>query len=339
MSLSKRAWLKIFAAVSTTVVLVVGGLLWWLLRVEDIPDELEQPGDPSTIDIPGVGAQPPLRVAELAGSTVFFVHIGIQNWESEEGRALNRALNRWEFPDTTTGYIIFDAQGLGFLKDGATKYMDAFGNETRFPIYGDFEGQFREVFKLPQGHHGFVVLAPDGTIDLRHSGGFSTPQELADVAKRLGAREPEPGPEPPDFAVAGLNPQVCARTPCALIFLDRPIATRDVPGVDDGFEGEDEERWKQEKIPAVRMVSAAVNLRLGEAAKGVIVGDVTGFEFDGWTVVPEASELRTAFEIEPETSTMLVIAGGTVALRQSGTIPMYRFGAVSDALGVEFEFE
>ena len=169
----RKRWLRIGGAVGALMVVLAGATAWAFLHVEDIPEELETPGDPASIEIPGVGSQPRLVVKDLQGAQAFFVSVGIQSWKSEDGRRLNRALNRWVLPEQTQGFIVFDAEGLGFLQESAGKYMDVFGKETRFAMYGDFEGVVRDVFKLPQGHHGFVVLGPDGEIQLRKVGGVA----------------------------------------------------------------------------------------------------------------------------------------------------------------------
>ena len=95
----KLRWLLIAAAV---VVLPAGASAWYLLRVEDIPESLPPVElDPAAIEIAATGDGPPLRVADLKGKTSFFVLVGAQTGKSAEGERLNRALNRWVYPDTT----------------------------------------------------------------------------------------------------------------------------------------------------------------------------------------------------------------------------------------------
>ena len=81
------------ALVAVVLLLVGGGA--WLFRVEDIPDVLPPvQGDPAAITIPPLHSEPPLQLGSLAGKTAFFVVVGAQTGESDEGEALNRALNR-----------------------------------------------------------------------------------------------------------------------------------------------------------------------------------------------------------------------------------------------------
>jgi hypothetical protein len=319
------------------VVTVAGVGAWKIFGVEDIPEELEEIGDPSSIAITGVGSQPALEIAKLRGKTAFFVWVGVQSWGSEEGRKLNRALNRWILPESSVGFVVFDAEGLGFLQEKSNEYMEAFGQETRFPIYGDFEGQFRGVFKLPQGHHGFVVMGPEGDVLMRHSGGFQSDAELDEVRELLGGTEPEPGPPVPEFTLGELSREACETKPCALLFLGEPVAKRDVPGIDDGFEGEEEQEWAQMKKPAVRMAQRATALPLGDAALGAIVGRTEGLDYEGWTRVDEAPEVAQAFGVAPGETVWIVLRDGRVAFREAGLVQYYKVSLFADAVGVEFD--
>jgi hypothetical protein len=328
-----------------TVVIALGGATvtlaavgaWTLLRVEEIPAELEPMGDPDAIAIPGVGEQPALEVAALRGKTAFFVWVGLQSWGSEEGRTLNRALNRWVLPESTAGFIVFDAQGLGFLQEKSAQYMDAFGQETRFPIYGDFEGQFRDVFKLPQGHHALVVIGPDGEVLMRHSGGLQEATEIDAVRTMLGAVEPEPGPPVPPFELGPLDPEACAAKPCALLFLGEPVARTEIPDIDGGFEGEDEARWAQMKKPAIRMAARALKLPLRDAALGAIVGHTEGLDYAGWTRVDQAPDVAQAFGVAPGTTAWIVLRDGRIAFREEGLVQFYKLALFADAMGIEFD--
>lgn len=320
------------------MVLVVAGLAYRLLRVDDIPETLEAPADPATLVIDGVGEQPPLRLAQLRGSTAFFVFVGIRSFDGEEGRALNRALNRWVYPEGAKGFIIFDAEGFGFLKSKSADYMERFAAEARFEMYGDFEGAFRNVFKLPRGHHGLVVLDADGGIAMRHSGGLQTEDELAKLRELLGATEPAPGPSVPEFSAAGLSDQTCATQPCALIFVDRAVALSEIPWVDGGFEGDEKARWKQVTTPRIRNISVALGLELHDKARGLIVGPLLGVELaPGWEQLDQALELREAFEVAADGSAMLILRDGRVAYRNDAIVPFYDVGRVSDLLGVELK--
>jgi len=318
----------------------LGGTLWWLLRPEPIPATLEQTEDPVSLSIPGIGEQPTLDAALMEGKTTFFVFVGIQSWSGDEGKMINRALNRWTLPEHVQGFIVFDAEGLGFLADKADEYMQRFGGETRFPMYGDFQGSFREVFKMPRGHHGLVVVDPEGEVTLRKSGGTQDPGEVDEIRALLEAEEPPPGPDVPTFELGAASRDACARTPCALMFLGNPVARGDIPGIDDGFEGEDEQEWAQMQRPAVRNVSSALKLKLQGAGIGVIAGEVDGLEMPpGWSVTDDDAGVREAFGVEPGATSFLVLRDGRVAFRGDGVIPFYELGRVSDLLGVEFEFE
>jgi hypothetical protein len=324
------------AVVGATATLAAVGA-WSFLRVEDIPAELEPVGDPDDIAFPGVGSQPALEVAKLRGKTAFFVWVGIQSWGSDEGRKLNRALNRWILPESTVGFVVFDAEGLGFLQEKSAQYMEAFGQETRYPIYGDFEGQFRKVFKLPQGHHGFIVIGPDGDVLMRRSGGMQDAAQLDEVRQLLGGEEPEPGPPVPQFELGPLDSGSCADKPCALLFLGEPVSRTDIPDIDGGFEGEDEARWAQMKKPAVRMAGSALRLPLQHEARGAIVGRTEGLDYPGWTRVDEAPAVAEAFGIAPGTTVWIVLRDGRVAFRREGVAKYYELALFADEIGVEFD--
>ncbi len=332
--------LKIVGIALALLAAATGGLLWWLLRADEIPATLEVAEDPMTQSIPGIGSQPTLDAALMKDKTTFFVFVGIQSWTSDEGKPINRALNRWTLPDNAQGFIIFDAEGLGFLAEKSEEYMERFGGETRFPMYGDFEGAFRQVFKMPQGHHGFVVVSPQGTVTMRKSGGAQPGPELDEIRTLLEAEEPPPGPAVPEFELGPLSKTACANKPCALVFLGDPVGRTDIPGVDDGFEGEDEAKWGQMQKPGVRNVGSALKLEIADAGLGAISGQVKDLEFpDGWSVVEQDAAVRDAFGIEPGTTSFLVLRDGEVAFRGDGVIPMYELGRISDLLGVEFDFE
>lgn len=319
---------------------MLGGGLWWFLRAEDIPEELEAHEDPAVLTIPGIGDQPTLDAALMNGKTTFFVFVGIQSWTGDEGRSLNRALNRWTLPEEVQGFIVFDAEGLGFLAEKSEEYMKRFGNETRYPMYGDFAGAFRQVFKMPRGHHGFVVVGPDGAVKLRKSGGAEDEAALTEIRELLGAQEPPPGPAVPEFSLGPATKAACAEKPCAIVFASQSVARADIPGIDDGFEGEDEEEWAQMQRPAIRNVNSALKLKLEGAGQGVVVGSLENLELPpGWTVVEDDAEARAALGVEPGADVFLVLRDDTIAFRGEGVIPFFEMGRVSDLVGVEFDFE
>ena len=226
--------------------------------------------DPTEIVIEGLGDQPTLRLAELKGHHAFFVLVGAHSAKSKEGEEINRALNRWIYPEGTTGYIIGDAEGFGLLRDKITKIMGNFAEEVRFPLYVDFEGVFMQTFKLPKGHHALVVLGPDGEPLFRHSGGVEG-AGIDEVRELLGAQEPPPGPEPPAFSLGPLDHERCAQRTCAIAFLGEPVEQADVPGIEGGFAGDDDEGFERMRNPSVRIVRTLLPTRL-EEADGVIVG-------------------------------------------------------------------
>jgi hypothetical protein len=328
---------RIGIVVVAALALLLGGGAW-LLRVEDIPDELPPiQGDPAAIAIPPSGSEPPLELAKLGGKTAFFVVVGPQTGDSKEGQALNRALNRWELPKETVGYIIGDAEGFAMFQDRIAKIMKHFASEMRYPLYVDFEGSFVNTFGLAKGHHGFVVMGPDGSVIERRSGGAEG-EDLAAIRELLGAREPEVGPPAPEFAVGDLDRASCSDgTPCALVFLGHDVAVADVPGVPDGFDGEDEEKFAKLRDPSIRMVSNASKAKL-EHAKGVIIGRVTGVELETWQQVEDAPDVRKIFGIGADEAAIVVIDDqGRVAVQERGLVPIYKWGRVADILGVELD--
>ncbi len=321
------------------IVLLLAGGGAWLFRVEDIPDELPPvQGDPASIHIPALADGPPLTVASLAGKTSFFVVVGAQSGDSKEGEALNRALNRWVYPDTTVGYIVGDAEGFEVFRDRVVKIMEYFGAEMRYPVYIDFQGAFLNTFQLPKGHHGFVVLGPDGSVLMRKSGGIEK-DDLAEVQAMLGAAEPDESKPVPAISIGALELASCTDGhACAIVFLGRDIARKDVPGIDDGFEGEDDELHRQMQDPAVRFVSTIAKMEMKDAT-GVVVGRVSGVELPTWTLVDEAPDARAAFGLAPGDSAIVIIVDGRVQLHRTGIVRMYEWGRISDLLTVEIKEE
>ena len=124
------------AGIALALFMAVGaGLIWWLLRADDIPATLEAAEDPMTLSIPGIGSQPTLDAGLLKDKTTFFIFVGIQSWTSDEGKPVNRALNRWTLPSGAQGFIIFDSFGpetynefaadmTGWLAEGKVKYKE-----------------------------------------------------------------------------------------------------------------------------------------------------------------------------------------------------------------------
>lgn len=336
----RRRWLKLAATIVGLLVVVAGVAAWRLFRVEDIPDELPQM-EVETVDltVESLTGDPPLHLGEANGKTTFIVVIGPGGGgdNKKEGQALNRALNRWIFPDTTQGFIVADAEGAGLFSGMVEDFVRFFEKESRFPIYVDFEGEVIKTFKLVKGHHGFVVLGPEGQVLMRQSGGLegAALDELRDV---LGAQEPPTPEAAPDFAVGPLNARSCDPRPCAIIFLGDTVARTDVPGVEDGFDGDREEGFAQIDKPHVRLAATAMKMDL-QGAPGVLVGEVSGLHElpkMGWTQVDDAPQARAAFGLEPDDTAFIVVdREGRLAFCAVGLVPMYKWGTAADLLGAE----
>lgn len=309
----------------------------WLLRVEDIPDELPAvQGDPLALTIPPVGAQPPLELARLAGKTAFFVVISPQNFR--EGRELNHALHRWTFPPHTVGYVVGDVEGMGAFGSQIAEAMERLGDEMRYPVYADFEGVFARTFGLAKGHHGFVVLGPDGTVLERRSGSAEA-DELERIRVLLGAEEPAPGPAAPQFSVLDLDRDSCSQgTPCALVFLAREVARTDVPKIPGGYDGDDEGRRERMHDPSIRLVATVMAAKL-DRARGVLVGRVKDLELPrGWQQVDDDAALRSSFGVGAQDAAIVVIdEAGRIAIDERGLVPLYKRDRVADVIGVDFE--
>lgn len=304
-----------------------------VLRVEDIPEQLavmEQ--TPDTIVLDSLSEAPNLALAEQRGVTSFYVIVGMRT-PKKEGVTLNRALNRWQYPDDVKGYIVADAEGAGYFRSMARKMVDFFRKEARFPIYVDFDGAMLRVFKLPKGHHGFVVIGPDGEVLVRRSGGLDG-DALDALRKTLRAELPPPPPPAPAFSIGELDNESCADEPCAIIFLGKPVRRTEIPGIDDGFDGDTEAGFAQLNQPAIRLAASALKMDLA-GAHGVVVGDVD-LPIEGWTIVPEAPDARAAFGLQPhDTAFVVVDTAGDLALKAVGLVPMYQWGEAADLLGAE----
>jgi hypothetical protein len=334
---SRRA-LKL-ALIALGLLVMVGAVgAWRIFRVDDVPEELPpMERSPDDIVLKSMTDAPDLALAELRGKTVFLVVVGAQSGKNREGQPLNRALNRWRYPDSTVGFIVADAEGVGFLAGMVEDYVAFFAKESRFPIYVDFEGITLETFKLAKGHHGFVVLGPDGSVLERRSGGMPI-EELDALRERLGAEEPPAPPPAPAFAIGGLDVSSCSPRACAIIFLGAPVRRDQIPGIEDGFDGERDEAFALLSKPEVRLAATALKMDL-QGAPGVLVGDVSGLHElpeRGFTHVAEAAEARAAFGLEPTDTAMVIVdAEGRLAFKRVGFIPMYEWGTAADLLGAE----
>ena len=327
------------ALIALGLLVMVGGVgAWRIFRVEDVPEELPpMERSPDDIMLASMTDAPDLELAALRGKTVFLVVVGPQSGKNREGQALNRALNRWIYPESTVGFIVADAEGVGFLAGMVEEYVEFFAKESRFPIYVDFEGITLETFKLAKGHHGFVVIGPDGEVRERRSGGMEG-AELDALRELLGAEEPPEPPPAPDFKLGDLDTSSCSPRACAIIFLGAPVRRDQIPGIEGGFDGEREEAFALLSKPEVRLAATALKMDL-KGAPGVLVGDVADLDElpgRGFAHVPEAAEARAAFGIEPTDTAMVIVdAQGRLAFKRVGFIPMYEWGSAADLLGAE----
>lgn len=331
---------KTLLALLLVAVAIAGGALWWTTRTEPIPEELEEveEEDRRAVEIPGLRGQAPLDLAALEGERVVFIVIGTWSARSPEGEATNRALSRWVLPEGTRGFVIADAGGMGLFAERIEKTMTSYAAEVRFPLYVDYDGVFVETFKLPKGHHGLVVLDEAGDILERHSGGLEG-EALEDLREVLGAREPPPGPPMPPLKAGGLDLEACAGTTCALVFIgDDGVKRADIPGIrPGGFEGDDDARLAQMRVPAVRAVTLARKMKLA-STRGAFIGDIDPeISSEGWERLDTeaGAQAREALGIGEDETALVVFDHGREAMRETGLIPLHAWGRLADLLGIE----
>ncbi len=331
-----RARKKVLYAIGgllVVILMVAGAWGWQVLRVEDIPEELgtmERSPDEVVLSAGGQGAN--LHLVDLRGHTSVIVFEGVQSMRSEQGKEVNRALNRWVLPESTKGYIAWDGEGMRIFEEKAQKFVGFFAQELRFPIYVDWDGELVDVFKLVKGHHGLIVLGPEGEVLMRHSGGLSG-QPLEELRELIGAQEPPP-PEPaPPFSLAGLDNDSCWGNACMFVFLGKGVARTDIPWIEEGFEGTRTECFERMRRPEIRLAASAMRVPIVKS-KGVLVGEATDLRLKGWEVVPDDAEARKAFGLEPEDSALVVIdKEGRMSFRKSGFIPIYEWTLAVDVTG------
>lgn len=337
--------LKIGLAAAAAALVFGGVQVWRATRVESIPAALDPlppvPADRASTGtayvVPGTGDAPDLRLSDHAGKTVFLVVEGMASMRSGEGRTLGRALNRWVLPDTTVGFMVGDAEGLGVFRTKAAEFVGAMGAEFRFPLYVDFEGVTTDRFKLPKGHSGLVILDPDGQVALRHSGAFE-PADLHRVAELLGAEEPKPGEPAPAFTIGPLTRERCGGYTCVLAFLGRDVRREEVPGVEGGYAKKGDEARAHLSRPEIRLASAVAKLELAgdRSTRGVLVGRVDGVPLDGWESVTADPDLGTPFGIGPDETAVIVIdPQGRLVYDARGVIRMYQWDRIAELLGVD----
>lgn len=331
---TRKTFFKLLGGLVIVVAIGLGVWAWMALRVEEIPDELAtMERSPDELVVPSLGDTPDLRVAHMRGERSFIVLEGIQSMRAEQGKEVNRALNRWVLPDTTKGYIVYDAQGMRVFEDKVRRFTeDFFAQEVRYPLYADFDGETLDVFKLIKGHHGLVVLDENGEVLMRHSGGFKA-DELDELREMLGAQEPPEPPPAPQFAAADLTQDSCKQKPCLFLFLGKKVARTDIPWIEDGFEGNRTDSFERMHRPEIRLAASAMQVPI-KKSHGVIFGDLQGLEPEGWRILPDEPSLREAFGIEAGQSALVVIdTQGRLAFKETEFIPMYRWTLAIDITG------
>ncbi|MCH9680048.1 MAG: hypothetical protein K0V04_01340 [Deltaproteobacteria bacterium] len=333
MASRRKKILLTLGAIVLLVASVLGYWAWITFHVDDIPDELPaMERSPSELVVSSLGHGDDLAFSTLRDQTSVIVFEGIQSMRSEQGKQVNRALNRWTLPETTKGYIVWDGEGMRLFEEKASKFLGFFAEELRFPIFVDFDGELVDIFKLVKGHHGLIVLDPQGQVLMRHSGGLDD-DHLEELRTLLGAAEPpEPEPAPP-FTLAGLDNASCNGKACLFIFVGKKVVRGDIPWIENGFEGTRTECFERMHRPEIRLAASAMRVPIKQS-HGVVVGDVEGLELEGWKVAPDDLAARQAFGFEPEDSGLVVIDDkGRMVFRETGFIPMYRWTLAVDPTG------
>ncbi|MCA9683666.1 MAG: hypothetical protein KC457_15805 [Myxococcales bacterium] len=347
-----RKGLKIVGLALGVVILGLGTAAWSMLRVEEIPEELEQL-DPEVaiadLTLSAQGPMPAVRLGDLKGKKVFLLIEGRESMSGGEGRLLRRALHRWVLPEDVLGYSVGEAPAGAAVMKGKieNEFVGPMRDELRWPIYVDFGGDMSGAFSLPQGHLGLVILDEQGEVLLRHAGDADE-AKIEEIRVALGASEPEPGPPAPAFTLGELDAQRCAEQRCVLVFLDETVARSDIPGLKEGgFEGDMQASFKQIKKPSVRLASILAG-DWGEQRKehedelqaiaGVVVGEGVGWEVEGWPFVAdegEAAAVRGLFGIAEGQAAMVIIDHGKQAFVAEGRIPFWKLSLAADVLGLE----
>jgi hypothetical protein len=335
--------LRRIALVLVILVLGILGAIAWMLRsrAEPIPDALPAidaaEADPQKLVIPGGGGLPDLKLADLKGKTVYMIVEDRESMAAKESSAMSRAMARWKYPDDVVGYAIGDTEGFGLLRSKIEEIVGPMRPELRLPLYLDFEGAATKTFKLPRGHAGLVIIDKTGAVAYRHSGPMK-PDEIEQVRGLLGA-EPLPTPPAPAFNVGGLDNAACKGKTCVLVFLSAPVARKDIPGGKQGFDGDMDESTKQFAKPDIRLAGIVVDsdAKLDpDKVAGRLVGAIEGAELKRWQAVPEAAAAREAFGVPPNESALVVIdPEGDLAMLERGRVQMYKFGVLSELIGVE----
>jgi len=341
-------WKKI-AIVAGVLVLSAVGYGAWMMRsqAEDIPETLATVDTTKVSDLmlEGDGDLPDFRIADMAGKTIFIVVGDRESMASGEEKSRNLALNHWVYPDDVQGFIIGDAKGFELFKSKVTEIMGHIRPELRFPMYVDFKGHVFDTFRLPRGHAGTAVVGPEGKVIFRHSGAMDA-AKIDELRGLLKASEPLTPPAP-SFAVGELSNETCKGKVCLLANLSKPVARTDIPGIEGGFEGDDEEGFKRMTEPDLRLAGLLIKidekLEDNTELKGVVVGETDGITFEHLTSVAPAdgaahTALKQALKLSTDEPAMIVInAEGKVVFAEHGRIPMYKLGRVAKLLDIELD--
>ncbi len=339
MSLLKRVALGF-----TLLLLVLIGIVAYKLRsrAETIPDELPAIDtalhDPANLLIPAQGGLPDFTLAAHRGKTLYVVVEDRESISSRESMSLQRALNRWTYPPDVVGVQIGDVDGFALLQSKIEEFVALMRVEMRIPLYMDYQGAFIKTFKLPRGHVGVVVFGPDSQVLLRHSGPADD-KFLAELRTALRASEPTPPPAPA-FKIDAVDNAACKGKACLLVFLDEPVKRTDIPGVKNGFDSDDvTAAGIQGRKPSVRLsgLAVAADEKLDASkALAVLVGTTEGLDLKHWTAAPDAPDARAALGFDTKKAGFALIdPEGNLAMLEYGAPPYYKFGRVSDLIGVD----
>ncbi len=334
----------------TILLLVLIGAVAWMFRsrAEAIPDELPAidvaEADPQKIVIPGSAGLPDFKLADYKGKTLYLVVGDRESMTAGESKLFDRALARWKLPEDVVGVGIADTEGFKLFAGKIEEILKPMRPEIRLPLYIDFEGAVTKAFKLPKGHVGVVVVGPDGAITMRHSGPPKDGDGVLDQLKQALRAEEPVLPLAPAFKAGPLDNAACKTRRCLLVVLSRPVQKTELPGVEGGFEGEDEAVWKQLQDPDVRLAGLVVDsdkklaadARAAAEVEVVLVGELAGVELKQWKTTPSTPELRAAFGLKDDDTAILGInPDGNLAVRETGLVRMYKFNGVSELLGVD----
>lgn len=346
--MAKSKKLRVFGIVVLVLLLGVGATVWAMWpTVDPIPEvlpEIEHPERIADLELEGQGPEPTIRLGELRGKRVFLMIEGRESMSGGEGRDLRRALHRWQLPEDVVGFAVGDAPGGAAMmkRKIEREFVGPMREEMKWPVYVDFGGNFTDTFELPRGHFGLVVLDADGDVVFRHAGDADA-AKVEEIKAVLDAREPEPGPAAPDFAVGGVTNEACRPRGCVLVFLTRKVARKEIPGLErGGFEGEMDEAFQQIKKPSVRLariLAADWEADQREGLAGVIVGEGAGWSVEGWPFVaidaPGVAEAREAFDLGDEAALVIIDGEGRTAFVERGRIPFWKLTVAADILDIK----